>query len=295
MSHKLLVPLFVISLMLSPGIVAVSTLESQTFSDGIGYQENIEALLSQELSDGEAIMWYLGHCGWAVKTRTKLLILDYWEQNPPRRVRSLTNGRINVDEIRSLDVFVFVSHDHGDHYDPVILEWADELPNVTYIFGWDAGLDPSFVYLSEERENLVFDGLEVSTVSHRFDNIPEVAYLLKLDGLTIYHSGDHASISETPNRTFAANIDFLAGKQDHVDIAFISTFGRRGGAIVNSGDFYTIERLSPQVVFPMHHGGGEDLYQRFANEVGSSIGSTSVVAARRLGDRFFFAHGRVQR
>ncbi len=283
-----------VSLLAIPGILS-STSASRDPVDSLGNQESIETLLAQELSDGEAYIWYLGHCGWAVKTRTRLLIFDYWEQHPPRGVRSLANGSIDTDEIRSVDVFVFVSHDHGDHYDPVILEWSSELQNVTYVFGWDAGLDPNFVYLSNERETRLFGDMEVSTVNHRFDNIPEVAYLVKVDGLAIYHSFDHASTTEIPNRTFTDNIDYFAGKQVNVDIAFVSTFGRWGGAVVNNGDLYTIEEFHPRLVFPMHHGGGEDLNQRFANEVGPTVGATPIIAARRLGDRYFFSNGQIHR
>jgi L-ascorbate metabolism protein UlaG (beta-lactamase superfamily) len=251
--------------------------------------------LAQELNDGEAHIWYLGHCGWALKTRTRLLIFDYWEQHAPTVERSLANGRIDPDEIRNLDVYVFVSHDHGDHYDPIILEWAETIPGITYLFGWDAGLDPDFVYLTDQRAERAFSDMEVTTVNHMFDNIPEVAYLVKVDGLVIYHSGDHASTAEVPNQTFTGNIDFFAGKQERVDLAFVSTFGRRGGVVVNNGDLYTIERLNPQAVFPMHHGGGEDLNQRFAVEVAGSVDPTGVFAARRLGDRYFYSDGRIQR
>mgnify|MGYP001829122883 CR=1 FL=1 len=295
MSLGLLLPLITFFGLLGVSAEPLPKPTARPYTNQDGVQESTASLLAQELSDGDAHLWYLGHCGWAVKTRTKLLILDYWEQTSTSGVRSLASGRVSADEIASLDVFVFVSHDHGDHYDPVILEWADELPRVTYIFGWDADLGADFVYLTDERETRVFDGLEVSTVNHRFDNIPEVAFLLKVDGLTIYHSGDHASTTETPNQTFTGNIDFFAGKQDYVDIAFMSTFGRRGGAVVNNGDLYTIERLQPRVVFPMHHGGGEDLNLRFANEVEPAVGAIPIVAARRLGDRYFFSDGRIQR
>jgi L-ascorbate metabolism protein UlaG (beta-lactamase superfamily) len=295
MSLSSISSLLALPAILAATVVPIFTTTSPAYVNGIGGQESIEHLLGQELRDGEAHVWYLGHCGWAVKTRTRLLIFDYWEQHEPSGVRSLENGRINPDEVAALEVFVFVSHDHGDHFDPVILGWATDLPHVTYIFGWDAGLDPNFNYLTDERETRVFDGLEVSTVNHRFDNIPEVAYLVKVDGLTIYHSGDHASTTEIPNQTFTENIDFFAEKQDRVDMAFISTFGRRGGAVVNNGDFYTIERLKPLVVFPMHHGGGEDLNQRFVDEVQPSFASTPIVAAQRLGARYFFSDGRIQR
>jgi L-ascorbate metabolism protein UlaG (beta-lactamase superfamily) len=259
-----------------------------------GNQQGIAELLAQELDEGEAHIWYLGHCGWAIKTRTRLLIFDYWEQHDTRGARSLANGRINPAELGDLDVYVFVSHDHGDHYDPTIHQWAGEIPNITYLFGWDAGVDPNIVYFAEDRATRTFGDMEVSTVNHSFDDIPEVAYLVTVDGLVIYHSGDHASTSAIPNPTFTGNIDYFAGKQERVDLAFISTFGRRGGFIVNNGDLYTIEKLKPRAVFPMHHGGGEDLHRRFADEVAGEVGSAGVFAASELGDRFFYSSGRIE-
>ena len=35
------------------------------------------------------------------------------------------------------DVYVFVSHVHPDHLDPVIYEWREELPNINYIVSSD--------------------------------------------------------------------------------------------------------------------------------------------------------------
>lgn len=83
--------------------------------------------------------------------------------------------------------------------------------------------------------------------------------------------------------------------QDQVDLAFVSTFGRRGGVVVNNGDLYTIERLRPHVVFPVHHGGGEDLSQRFADEVAGSVEPTNIMVARRLGDSFSYSDGHARR
>jgi L-ascorbate metabolism protein UlaG (beta-lactamase superfamily) len=79
--------------------------------------------LKEALNDGEAYIWYLGHTGWAVKTKNHLLIFDYvWvprssdiPENP-----SLSDGYIDPAEIKDCSVFVFVSHSHGDHFDPAI-------------------------------------------------------------------------------------------------------------------------------------------------------------------------------
>ena len=87
----------------------------------------------------------------------------------------------------------------------------------------------------------------------------------------------------------------IGGMQDQVDLAFVSTFGRRGGVVVNNGDLYTIERLRPHVVFPVHHGGGEDLSQRFADEVAGSVEPTNIMVARRLGDSFSYSDGHARR
>jgi L-ascorbate metabolism protein UlaG (beta-lactamase superfamily) len=258
-------------------------------------QQSVVTLLAQELSDGEAHIWYLGHCGWAVRTRTRFLVFDYWEQQPFRGERSLADGRIDPAELRDLDVYVFVSHAHGDHYDPTILSWAQTVPTITYLFGWTAHLDLEYRNMGGGRVERSFDGMAVSTVSHEFDGIPEVAYLVRVDGLVIYHSGDHASTSEVPNATYTDNIDFFAGKQERVDLVFLSTFGRRGGIVVNNGDLYAIDRLKPRAVFPMHHGGGEDLNQRFVDEMAGRVTTTEFVAARQLGDRFFYSDGQVRR
>jgi len=261
----------------------------------IVWQGDEPAPSAQQLADGEGLIWYLGHCGWAIKTRTRLLIFDYWEQEAIDGEMSLATGRVNPAEIRDLDVYVFVSHAHGDHYDPTILDWRRTIPKLTYVFGWEAGLDPGFVYMSEEKAVRAFGDMQVASVNHNFDRIPEVAYLVKVDGLVIYHSGDHASTTEVPNSTFTGNIDYFAGMQDRVDLAFVSTFGRRGGGVVNNGDLYTIEQLRPRSVFPMHHGGGEDLNQQFVDEVAGRYEFTKFVAARRLGDCFQYSDGRIRR
>jgi len=257
--------------------------------------QDTRAVLTAELELGEATIWYLGHAGWAVKTRDNLLIFDYWESTAPRSRRSLSNGYVDPAEIADQNVYVFVSHSHGDHYDPIILEWQSVIPNITYVFGWEFATESSYVCLTEPRETRRIDGLEVSTINHDFDGIPEVAFLVTLDSLVLYHSGDHGTWSDPPNSVFVDNIDYLAGLGKQIDVAFISTFGQRGGGIINAGDRYSIERLSPRVMFPMHHGDNEDLYERFAREIRREDVRTAVYDATRPGDHFSYKSGRIER
>jgi hypothetical protein len=102
-------------------------------------QSEVKQLLQKQLEEREVLIWYLSHCGYAVKTKSALLIFDYWEKgrdgenedNP--HSFSLANGRINPEEIKELYVYVFVTHAHQDHYDRVIFEWESKIKNISYI------------------------------------------------------------------------------------------------------------------------------------------------------------------
>jgi len=250
-------------------------------------------LLNATLEDGSATIWYLGHAGWAVKTRTHLLIFDYVAEQAAHRGRSLDYGFVDPAEVAGQDILVFVSHGHGDHYDPAILRWADQVEDIDYVFGWENDACERGECLTKPREIRVVDGVTIATINHTFDGIPEAAFLVTLDGLVIYHSGDHGSVTDSLNPIFKDNIDYLASLGESIDVAFISTFGRIGGGLVNNGDRYTIEMLRPKVTFPMHHGDNEDLYERFAREIAKEGSSTEVYYARQPGDSFSYVNGQI--
>ena len=253
--------------------------------------------LEKDLNLGEVYIWYLGHAGWALKTKNHLLIFDYvWvprsgsiPENP-----SLADGYIDPAEIKDCSVFVFVSHRHGDHFDPLIFEWEKSVKNIRYIFGWEADRNPRYFHLTEPESKRTIDGLEIFNINHEFDGIPEAAFLVKGDGLVIFHSGDHGSTGEQLNPLFKANIDYLAQQETQIDLAFISQFGSRTGGEVNNGDLYTIEKLGPKITFPMHRGGGESSYESFVQDARQKGAKTQVVCAKKQGDRFFYQRGKMK-
>jgi len=262
------------------GAAQMSGLEHAIDSSSLG---SVRSLLQRPLGNGEAYVWYLLHCGYAVKTPTKLLIFDYVRAtrdfSETSSEQSLATGRINPAEIKDLDVYVFVSHSHEDHYDQVIFDWQDEVDNLTYIFGWRATDDSSNYHLVGPGASLQIDDMNVYTINCR-SGVPEVAYLVKTDGLTIFFQGDYKSDS-------AAGIDYLLDKCDTVDMAFLGAHTRQwrdaSARIVR-----IMERLQPRVVFPMHYGGKEQTYQSFAREC-AELGLPSVVKCpEKSGDRFHY-------
>ena len=249
------------------------------------------ASLEKSLNAGEALIWYLHHSGWAVKTQAHFLIFDYIEKGSKPEDAALAKGWIDTQELKEEQVFVFISHDHGDHFDPRILDLEKTHAHITYIFGWGAKHSPKCVTLDQPRSRITLGDMEIFTINHAFDNIPEAAFLVKVDGLVIFHSGDHGSTGPVINPIFKNNIDYLAQKSQNVDIAFISQFGSRSREEINVGDLYTINTMRPIATFPMHRGGGEDSYKKFAEEAQKKMAQTQVMCSEARGDGFFYGNG----
>jgi L-ascorbate metabolism protein UlaG (beta-lactamase superfamily) len=228
------------------------------------------------IREGQAVVRYLLHCGYAVRTRTKLLIFDYVRQT--RRApgvpeqKDLAHGWIDPDEIKDLDVYVFVTHSHNDHFDPVILEWQDRLDRVTYIFGWKATDDPHHYCLASPRARVTIGDMNIWTVNSHHSGVPEVAYLVQTDGLTIFHGGDWKDDYESA-------VDYLLTRAPKVDIAFL-------GAHTREWIVYALRHMKPRAVFPMHYGGEESVYASFARECADSGLEVQIETPGARGDSF---------
>lgn len=246
------------------------------------------ALLAKELKPKEAIVWYLYHSGWAIKTQNYLLIFDYIEGMRGKKPAnpSLNNGYIHPPELAGLDVIVFASHSHGDHYEPLILDWAKTVKNIKYIFGWKATDDPAHFHFEKRRQTLKTNGIEVLNIHHSFDNIPESAFLVKVDGLVVHHSGDHGSSRPQKNPVFRDNIDYLSDQSKRVDMMFTPTWG---------GEFYMIKMMNPRFVFPMHDGGSEHQYLKFAQKAVKKGVKTAIITVAKPGDHVFYSKGRIKK
>ena len=198
---------------------------------------------------------------------------------------SLSNGSINVKEIAGLKIYIFVSHAHSDHYDPGILDWKKSLDTVIYIFGWKTTDDSTHICFGDKREIKKVNRLEIANIHHRFDGIPESAFLVKVDGLVIFFAGDHGHSQGRKNEEFKSNIEYMAGLSRGIDLVFTPTFG---------GEFDTIEILSPKVVIPMHDGGHEHQYRKFADKVKRRGIKVKVGVAQKRGDCFLYKKGKIK-
>jgi L-ascorbate metabolism protein UlaG (beta-lactamase superfamily) len=96
------------------------------------------------MTRSEAIVRYLYHSGFSVETPTRfsgvrLLGKDSNEAKKPSLSR---DEFLDPDRFpKEKETIVFSSHSHPDHYDPVIWEWADKVPDIHYILSDDIKVD----------------------------------------------------------------------------------------------------------------------------------------------------------
>ncbi len=249
---------------------------------------------SSQMAGGDAAsIWYLGHCGFAVKTGSHLLIFDYQEKRDGQQTKvrpaspSLSNGWIDPEEIKDSRVRVFVSHSHNDHYDPVIFEWRKTIPDIVYYFGWKAADDPGYHYLTGPRAELISGDLEIATINSHHSGVPEVAWLVKTDGLVIYHNGDCRP--DDP----ASAYDFLRKKSDHIDLAFVFP-------VYEDGLEYTAQNLqlfgkfNIRAVFPMHAQAGDSRYMEFRTVFQAKMAGLPILVPMKMGERFEYRGSGIQ-
>jgi L-ascorbate metabolism protein UlaG (beta-lactamase superfamily) len=258
------------------------------FSNSLYCQDKkTEEHLKKELRDKEAIVWYLGHSGWAVRTKGYFLIFDYAPKRLPRK-SSLSKGDVNPEELKDLNVIVFVTHSHSDHYNPGIFRWTKSLDDITYIIGGSIRVkkNKNIINIGARKEEKIMN-LEVKTIKSCDDD--GVGFLVKVDGLTVFHAGDHASWAGM-NKEYTKEIDWLAESDKEIDLCFLPVYDDR----TNEGAYYAIEKLSPKATFPMHCGWDERLYKEFAKNAQKKGIKAKIVPAEKKGDVFHYKEGNIE-
>jgi L-ascorbate metabolism protein UlaG (beta-lactamase superfamily) len=275
--------------LISKGAVWTKNIKKEKMNQNFGFSP----LLKKDFEPGSALIYYLGHSGWAIKTNNHLLVFDYSKRNVLPDTLLLANGTINPEEIKDLKTTVFVSHSHGDHYMPSIFDWKKEVKDITYVMGFKPEKQSRYIFLGP-RETKSINGMEITTIE---SNDSGVGFFIKVDGVTIFHSGDHANRKRDFSGPFKREIDFLAEKGIKPEIFFAPVSGCGFGDLeaVKMGVFYTIKKLSPRLMVPMHAGGNENRYLDFAREARKAGFDIPICCADNSGDWFFIHQGTVKK
>lgn len=182
---------------------------------------------------------YHGHSGFSVRTQNRLLVFDY------------TGGGLNAPESADRAI-VFVSHAHGDHYDPLVAQWAQE-GRALLVTGDDVNAGGVKMRPGERFEP---DGVEIRAFASTDQG---VSFYVRADGWGIFHAGDlnlwhwrHESDEEEireAEEAFEAAIRPMCGLD--IDVAFFPTDPRMGEGF-EEGAVRFAEAVRPKRLVPMH-------------------------------------------
>jgi L-ascorbate metabolism protein UlaG (beta-lactamase superfamily) len=270
--------------------------------------------LPRPVAAGDAAIRYLGTSGWAVRTRDAVLLFDYVGLDGGFDRAADSAWAPSVASLRSAigsgaRVYLFTSHQHRDHFSPALLRWADSLPAAHVVIGgpitdraaMDATPLRSVVMGEGERVNIA--GADIATIQSTDEG---VGFVVRVDGVTLFHAGDHALWAPQVDTAYWTGIGKAGGLVDSVtntpmaiDLAFlpIATGSRcEPRASLRAGALGAIAALQPKAAFPMHVRCLDRLalYAQFADSARAMGTMVPIGAARSLGSAFLFRNGRLE-
>ena len=196
---------------------------------------------------------YLFHSGFLVAVDDVLLVFDYWRgENSALPAKACVSGK---DFERFKKVYVFVSHSHVDHFDPIIYDWDQVKYHIEYIISDDL---PEGVPGKRMKpgDQITLDELTVSA----YDSTDlGVSFFVELKGRTIFHAGDlnlwHWREESTVREIKQAEEDFYEAVDPirglNIDLCMFPLDPRQGG-LFDAGINHFVMSVKPRVMIPMH-------------------------------------------
>ena len=227
---------------------------------------------------------YHYHSGFSLKAGDDLLVFDYWEGEHGELKEPY---RITKEQISECGhVYVFISHEHPDHLDPVVYTWRDA-GHVTYIVSDDMPIGQRGRRLGAGDSLTLTDQLSVKA----FESTDlGVSFLVSVHGLKLFHAGDlnfwHWSEESTTREIEESEALFHQAmkplEQEKIDVAMFPVDPRQG-RMFDAGANYFMMTVKPGLFIPMHYWGRTDMITDFARR--SRNRQTEVIPMIRQGDR----------
>lgn len=234
--------------------------------------------LANENISSQVKITYLTRSGWLVETESHLLLFDYVPYE----------GK-NYDDFLQLEfdkavknnkkLFIFISHEHEDHFYTKLLNWDKKYSGLKIILGWNYESSQTDLYKISGREEKMID--DVKVITHPANDAGS-GFLVLVDGKTIYHAGDHALWLPSIKEDYLKEINYIKEKATKIDFAFVPVENKRKH--VMEGAIETTKILKSAHVFPMHS--KFEAYKIFAASLKQTLSSASVHYPKKNKDVF---------
>lgn len=227
--------------------------------------------------DRQMTVNYYYHSGFSVASGDILLVFDYWRGKADRFPEAL--GITPEVLARYSEVYVFISHEHEDHYDGVVYTW-DQYAPVTYVIADTLPDKARGLRMKKGDETTFSDRVQVKAYGSTDSG---VSFLVTLDGMRFFHAGDlnfwhwrevsNARQIQEADEDFRAEVADIQGED--IDVAFFPVDPRQG-MLFDAGANYFMLTVKPRLLLPMHFWGRNDVIVEFARR--SRSRETEIIA-----------------
>ncbi len=187
------------------------------------------AIKDAVVSPGKLRFWWLGQMGWCLKTASRTIYIDPYLTSREKRVYPPV---LDPEKIDNADI-ILCTHDHIDHIDhPALPKIMDSSPAailvvpdvaVTRLVTED-GVSVERIIASQAERVLEIDGCRITAIKAAHEDFdyteengyPYLQYIIELDGLVLYHTGD--------TLRYEGMLPKL--KEWNIDVAFVPINGR---------------------------------------------------------------------
>lgn len=222
------------------------------------------------------ILKYIYHSGFYIEIENSIIIFDYYKGEIP-----------DID--RNKKLYIFSSHSHNDHYNKNIFNIFKDF-DATFILSDDIKVGnienrEKSIFVSPDKEYQIGD-LLVETLESTDEG---VAFIVKAENKTIYHSGDlnwwtwygfeSEEEYESMTERFKKEIAKIEGME--IDLAMM-VLDYRQKERYDWGMTYLLEKTKVKYVAPMHCWDRYEVIDRFKKDHKSLLKDTVVIDTNKI-------------
>ncbi len=235
-----------------------------------------------KLNYGECEITYLFNSGFIIETKSFVLLIDYYK----------SDKKINFDKFNSKKIYILVSHDHSDHFNPEIFN-LNNLNNPTYILDKNIDYRSSFkiIEVSEDENYVINEYFKLKTFGSTDRG---VSFFISIEGLNIFHSGDlnwwkwkadSVEQQKKEEKDYKSEINKL--RSFSFDIAFVPVDPR----LEENYDLavkYFAKKINAKVIIPMHFRDKVNPVEVLENSWSNLNFESNLVLIKNSGEKFLY-------
>ncbi len=229
---------------------------------------------------------YLYNSGFLLETSDTIIIFDYYEDKGIGVERCLENGVVGEDILKKgKPIYVFISHNHYDHFNPVIFNWCKINSNIKYILSDDVKdvEKDSNCTVVKKGQVIKLDHLTIKVYGSTDQG---VSFLVNCEGYNIFHAGDlnwwhWKEDSDEENKHaekwFKNEMEQIKGEK--IQIVFFPVDPRQEEYYYR-GAKYFIENTNTENFIPMHFADRTEITRKFKEKMKDSSTKVYEISGR---------------